>query len=66
MNLSGKIAIITGGNSGIGHAILMKFAECGADIAFVDIVVDCTVVASYRLFVADVVAVGFGSFYSDS
>lgn len=32
MNLSGKVAIVTGGNSGIGAAIVLALAEQGANI----------------------------------
>ncbi|OGU60506.1 MAG: beta-ketoacyl-ACP reductase [Ignavibacteria bacterium GWF2_33_9] len=36
MNLSDKIAIVTGGASGIGAAISFKLAECGANVAIID------------------------------
>ena len=37
MRLSGKVAIITGGGSGIGRGIAMAMAREGADIAIPDI-----------------------------
>ncbi len=37
MNFDGKVAIVTGGGSGIGHATVLKLAGLGAKIAIVDI-----------------------------
>ena len=40
IDLSGKIAIITGGGRGIGRACVLKFAQAGADVAVVDVNLD--------------------------
>lgn len=37
MNLTGKVAIVTGAGQGIGRAIAIRFARAGADVALVDI-----------------------------
>src|SRR3954452_22066552 len=39
MSLQGKVAIVTGGNSGIGKAIALALAALGADIV-IDYIVD--------------------------
>lgn len=44
--LEGKVALITGAARGIGKAIAVKFAAEGADIAFTDLVIDETGLAT--------------------
>lgn len=39
-NLAGRTAIITGGGSGIGRAIVLRFARAGARVAVVDVATD--------------------------
>ena len=36
-NLRGKVALITGAGQGIGEAITIELAACGAEVAVVDI-----------------------------
>ena len=44
--LTGKTALVTGAARGIGKAVAMKFAEQGADIAFTDLELSETVLAT--------------------
>jgi meso-butanediol dehydrogenase/(S,S)-butanediol dehydrogenase/diacetyl reductase len=37
MNFEGKVAIVTGGGSGIGREVVLKLAGLGAKVAVVDI-----------------------------
>lgn len=37
MRLEGKSAVVTGGSSGIGRAIAVRFAETGARVIVLDV-----------------------------
>src|SRR5258708_19464353 len=43
LSLDGRVAIVTGGGSGIGQAIAIAFAHAGALVAILDLAADDTV-----------------------
>jgi NAD(P)-dependent dehydrogenase (short-subunit alcohol dehydrogenase family) len=48
-SLRGKRVFITGGGTGIGEAMVISFAEQGAQVAFVDIARDASLALSRRV-----------------
>ena len=47
-DLAGKLAVVTGGGSGIGRATALMFAEEGAALAIVDINGPASLEATFR------------------
>jgi len=50
-DLTGKVALVTGGSRGLGHAMVLGFADAGADVIWTQIAYDLEALASW----ADVV-----------
>jgi NAD(P)-dependent dehydrogenase (short-subunit alcohol dehydrogenase family) len=59
MRLKDKVAIVTGGASGIGFAISSKFASEGAKVAIIDIAGDRAEEAAKRIREIGGEAIGF-------
>lgn len=57
MNFDGRVALVTGGASGIGFAVARQLAELGAKIAIADINIDGAKDAASKLNGAEVMAV---------
>lgn len=57
MNFDGRVALVTGGASGIGFAVACQLAELGASIAIADINIEGAEAAAARLTGAEVMAV---------
>src|SRR5271157_2266734 len=53
MNLNGKVAIVTGAASGIGHGIAKRFVEAGGRVVIADIRLDASEKAARELGGAD-------------
>lgn len=56
----GKVAVVTGGGSGIGAAIAMALGECGARVAVLDLHADAAAEVAARTSEGDYPAIGIG------
>ena len=49
LSLKGRVALVTGGGSGIGEAACNKLAEAGAAVAVVDVRADAALAVANRI-----------------
>ncbi len=59
LNLTGKVAVVTGAARGIGHVIAARLAGAGAAVALVDLVEDAVVGAAAEIGAGGVTARGY-------
>src|SRR4029453_16949801 len=60
MKLDGKVALITGAASGIGHAIAKRYLEAGGRVVIADLNVDGAKAAAKELAGSETSAIGVG------
>jgi NAD(P)-dependent dehydrogenase (short-subunit alcohol dehydrogenase family) len=63
--LAGKVALVTGAGSGIGHAATLRFAEAGAEVVAVDVDVDAAEATAKAVVAAGGRAIGVGADVAD-
>lgn len=56
LSLAGKLAVVTGGGSGIGRAVVLRFAERGAELVVLDISAEAAAESAERARAAGAVA----------